>query len=464
MGYENYNPFPLGATNIDFITGIPNAYFEPNRTMQLRSAVVNVSDSVGNLLFYSNGAWIANRKNQLMVNGDSLNPSYYTTSFYNIGLRLIGSHIAVKAPGNDSLYYLFHQTDDFNTAVHDDKCYYSIIDMHADSGYGAVIEKNHIFLNDSTTASMTACKHANGRDWWVLIPRLNSSLYYIYLLSPLGLNYSTAQSIGNVRHGNGQGVFSRDGTLYCTYDTFNDLEVFDFDRCTGLFSNSRFVAINDSMFGFGGQISPNGRFIYASSGKRVYQFDVNNLQNYQTVAVWDSFYSPGPPFATLFLTQELMQDNKIYINTGNSTDYLHVINYPDSLGLKCDLQQHSFHLPTLNSSSTPFYPNYSLGPVVGSICDSLSVGILNTTIKSAALRINPNPCKENVWINYHFPNNKDGWLEIYNSLGKLIIKQRLYWSTTQLLLHVNDLSGGIYFMHVYDDSRMYMSTGKLVKE
>ena len=159
-----------------------------------------------------------------------------------------------------------------------------------------------------------------------------------------------------------------------------------------------------------------------------------------------------------------MQDNKIYINTGNGTDYLHVINYPDSLGLACNLVQHNIHLPTYNVSSTPFYPNYSLGPVVGSVCDSLTVGILNTTIKSAELRINPNPCKENVWINYHFPNNKDGWLEIYNSLGKLIIKRRLYWSTTQLLLHVNDLSAGIYFVHVYDDSRMYMSTGKLVKE
>ena len=36
MGYENYNPLPLGGTNVNYITGTPNVYFEPNRTMQIR--------------------------------------------------------------------------------------------------------------------------------------------------------------------------------------------------------------------------------------------------------------------------------------------------------------------------------------------------------------------------------------------------------------------------------------------
>ncbi len=464
MGYQNYNPLPWGATNIDFLSNFPNVYFEPNRVMEIQITSVSVADSIGNLLFYSNGAWIANRKNQLMVNGDSLNPSYYTTISYQTGLRLIGSHIAVKMPSNDSLYYLIHQTDDFANATHDDKCYYSIINMKADSGYGAVIEKNHVFLVDSMANCMSICKHGNGRDWWIIIPQLNHSNYYIYLLTPYGLTLSTIQNIGIRSISIGPGIFSRDGSLYASYDTYTDLEVFDFDRCTGSFSNARHVAINDSMFGGGNEISPNNRFIYASSGKRVYQFDVNNLQNYKTVAEWDSFYSPSPPFATLFLTQELMQDNKIYINTGNSTQYLHVINYPDSLGLACDLQQHSLQLPTYNSSSTPYFPNYSLGPVVGSICDSLSVGIKDNNVQSAELRLNPNPCHDNVWVNYLFPNNKDGWLEIYNSIGKLIIKRRMYWSSTQLLLYTSELSSGIFFVKLYDDSKMYISSGKLVKD
>ena len=464
MGYENYAPLPWGATNIDFISGSPSIYFEPNRAMELQVTVVNVTDSSGSLLFYTNGAWIANRNNQMMANGDSINPSSFTNNYYQQGMRLVGSHIALKAPGNDSLYYLIHQTIDNPSAFRGYKCYYSIINMNLDSSKGEVVDKNHIFLVDTIRPQMAVTKHANGRDWWIVIPKADKSSYYIYILTPSGLFYNSKQTIGTRTISAGQAVFSRDGSLYASYDTYTDLEVFDFDRCSGIFSNPRHVAINDSMVGFGVSISPNNRFIYASSVKYVYQFDVLNLQNYLTVATWDSFYSPGPPFATLFLTQELMQDNKIYINTGNSTDYLHVIEYPDSLGIACQVNQHSLHLPTYNASSTPYYPNYFLGPVVGSVCDSLTVGISENAVKSAELKIKPNPCHDDVWINYHFPNNKDGWLEIYNSIGKLVDKRRLYWSTTQLLLHLNNLQAGMYIVKVKDDSGMYVSTGKLIKE
>ena len=158
-----------------------------------------------------------------------------------------------------------------------------------------------------------------------------------------------------------------------------------------------------------------------------------------------------------------MQDNKIYINTGNGTDYLHVIYYPDSLGIACQVHQHGLQIPTFNAGSTPYYPNYSLGPVVGSICDSLSVGIKDNNVRSAELRLNPNPCHDNVWINYHFPNNKDGWLEIYNSIGKLVVKRRMYWSSTQLLLYTSELSSGIFFVKIYDDSKFFISSSKLIK-
>jgi hypothetical protein len=310
---------------------------------------------------------------------------------------------------------------------------------------------------------MSACKHANGIDWWIIIPESYSPGYYIYILTPDGLQFITKQTIGTrwFLFG-GQSTFSRDGSLYAKYDSRNDLEVFDFDRCSGLFSNARQVAIYDTMNSTGVAIAPNNRFIYGSSGLYLYQFDLQNLQNYQTFA-WDSFRDPHNNFPTLFYTQELMPDNKIYINTGNSTAYLHVINNPDSLGASCQLTQHSFVLPTLNFQSTPYYPNVFLGPVVGSICDSLSVGLPHNIVQSAGLRLNPNPASNQVWVNYQFPNNRDGWLEIYDPLGKLILKRRLYWSTTQLLVYLNEIkSNGIYVAKVFDDSGMFLSTEKLV--
>lgn len=353
MGYQNYNPLPMGGTNIDFFTGTANAYFEPNRTMEFSASVVNVTDSLGQLLFYSNGAWIANRNNVQMMNGDSLNPSANTNANYEYGLNLINSHLAIKMPGNDSLYYLFHQTLDHIFPYWPDKCYFSVINMNGDNGYGEVIQKNTVFINDTLATQMSACKHANGRDWWIIIPEAFSPGYYIYLLNPSGLQFVAKQIIGTrwFLFG-GQSTFSRDGSLYAMYDSRNDLEVLDFDRCSGLFSNARQVAIYDSMNSTGVAISPNNRFVYGSSGLYLYQFDLQNLQNYQTFT-WDSFRTPTFNLPTLFFTQELMPDNRIYINTGNGTEFLHVINCPDSLGSACQFYQHSFVLPTINFRSTP---------------------------------------------------------------------------------------------------------------
>lgn len=463
MGYENYNPLPMGGTNIDFYTGQANAYFEPNRIMEFCATVLNVTDSSGQLLYYSNGAWIANKNHQHMINGDSLNPCSNTYNNYYYGLKFLNCIFSIPMPNNNSFHYIFHQELDDNF-LGSFKSYYSIIDLNADNGNGAVILKNNAFLLDTLAFEMTACKHANGRDWWIILPESHHPNYYIYLLSPYGVQYSNKQTIGIGQHtANIQATFSRDGSLWAVYSSKFGLEVFDFDRCNGVFSNPRQLVINDSMLSTGVSISPNNRFIYGSSSKYLYQFDLQNLQNYQTIAVWDSFYDSYPSMSTLFYTQELMPDNKVYINTGNSTRYLHVIDYPDSLGTACHVRQHGYQIPTWNFQSTPYYPNVFLGPVVGSICDSLSVGLSENSIQSANLHLSPNPATNQVWVNYHFPNNKDGWLELYNNVGQLVLKQRLYWSTTQQLIYLDELtSSGVYVARVYDDAYKYVDSKKLI--
>jgi hypothetical protein len=61
--------------------------------MEFKGTVVNVTDSLGQLLFYSNGAWIANRNHQQMLNGDSLNPSFYTNNNYVRGIDMQSQYL-----------------------------------------------------------------------------------------------------------------------------------------------------------------------------------------------------------------------------------------------------------------------------------------------------------------------------------------------------------------------------------
>ena len=51
---------------------------------------------------------------------------------------------------------------------------------------------------------------------------------------------------------------------------------------------------------------------------------------------------------------------------------LHTIEEPDFLGIDCNVNQHSIKLPVLHQS-LPNFPNYRLGPIDGSSCDTLDL-------------------------------------------------------------------------------------------
>ena len=42
---------------------------------------------------------------------------------------------------------------------------------------------------------VAAVKHANGRDWWVLVPESHSNRYYTMLLDPTGLSLVDTQAV-----------------------------------------------------------------------------------------------------------------------------------------------------------------------------------------------------------------------------------------------------------------------------
>jgi PKD repeat protein len=73
----------------------------------------------------------------------------------------------------------------------------------------------------------------------------------------------------------------------------------------------------------------------------------------------------------LFIWRNWLQTGKSTSTVINGVAYLHVINEPDSLGLACEVCQHCVELPSVNSFSMPNFPNYRLGHLEGSPCDTL---------------------------------------------------------------------------------------------
>jgi len=450
MGYASFAGLPFGGIDMDFISGTPVITYV-TRSMEMSRAVSNISDANGNILFYTNGVYIADATGDTMLNGSGLNPSVYT-SWYPDGLPPPQMNMIIPDPGQSNIYHLFHCTlDDPPGSLTTRFLYRSIIDMNANGGLGSVIIKNQVVLNDSLNGGrITACKHANGRDWWIMVHKVNTNIYHKFLLTPYGLSGPFSQSIGSIRFVDlGQAAYSFSGEYFAWYSVVDDLDIFNFDRCTGLLSNPAHIAINDSATGVGVSFSPNSQFLYVSSTKYVYQFDVTaaNIPATQTtVAVWDGFYSPNPPLATLFNVQQLAPDGKIYIATGNSTLHLHVINQPDSAGLACDLVQHGIPLPAFNYNSLPNHPNYFLGALPGSPCDTLT-SLNDDQAFDFKFGAYPNPNSGVFNIGYQLPQNTSGILEIYDVNGSLIWSRPLpAWSTFQKIVLSDKITSGIYLI------------------
>ena len=91
------------------------------------------------------------------------------------------------------------------------------------------------------------------------------------------------------------------------------------------------------------------------------------------MARFDGFFDQSSYFTSRFFLAQLAPDGKIYINANNGIHQLTVIHYPDKGGDACMVEQHGLALPTLNAFSMPNFPNYRLGPLDGSPCDTLGL-------------------------------------------------------------------------------------------
>ncbi len=384
LGYNSMSDAKSETILLDFTTSPPAVTNHP-LWLDFASTNVTMSDSAGGFIFYSNGCQIRNKLDQPMPNGDSLNWGEIAQAYCDFGYPLPSGVIALPAPGNDHEYYLIHQREelDNDVGVRIPDLLWTKVDMDLNSGKGAVTAKNQALYNAYFFDSAMATRHANGRDWWVLVPDWAEARYYSFLLTPWGFRDTVVQEIGQkppfpeeMDYG-GQNTFSPDGSHYVDQDGRNGVRLFDFDRCTGLLSNFRHYGFSpETVYGLGAAFSPDSRFLYVCSRNHVFQFDLweggDLAAAVDTVATYDGFLSP-PPFPTSFYMMQLGPDGKIYITHQTGAKHIHYIEYPNRKGTACGVRQHSIGLPQYKGPEWFDYPFYRLGPLDGSACDSLGL-------------------------------------------------------------------------------------------
>ncbi|MCB0809975.1 MAG: hypothetical protein KDB96_11910 [Flavobacteriales bacterium] len=195
-GKDGWAPIPFGGSTIDFYTGAVNVFYD-NRPIELYHTAANISDAIGNLLFYTNGVVVGNALGDTMQNGMGLNPSIYTNNWYPDGLLLFQANLIIPDPGNSTQNYLFHNTIDSLQNLTAKYLYISKIDMTMDGGHGAVTTKNQVIHSGTLqNGHLTAVKHGNGRDWWVYAYDYVSNEFLRWLVEPAGIAGPFAQQVG----------------------------------------------------------------------------------------------------------------------------------------------------------------------------------------------------------------------------------------------------------------------------
>jgi len=382
MGYLAKSKVPKeNFFEIDFNTDPPNARFV-DRVLQISRTSASYCNDEGRLLAYSNGIHIADSTYQIMEGGDSISfNSFLKFAKYMMegGFELNRRNIFLPI-SEQKVYYLQQLITIENnilTYFRDLLCAEISFDQ---MGPGQVVSNNQIQVTgDFESSSMNACRHANGRDWWILLKKTKSGQFYSCLLDPDGLKlaYEYEYTIPNFLSYAGGFIFSPNGKKCIKLGDTYGAVLFDFDRQTGVLSDmidlkTEFKPISYSDAAF----SSNNRFLYTFNNGFVLQYD---LINPDSVAFWESRdtiakYDPIRFPYTNFVQGNLAPDGKIYIAASSGWDTLSVINYPDRKGKACGFDYDGFALPTYNESGCmPNFPQYRMGPIDGSESDSLGI-------------------------------------------------------------------------------------------
>ncbi|MBK7682475.1 MAG: T9SS type A sorting domain-containing protein [Bacteroidia bacterium] len=454
------------------------------------TASISIADLNNNLLFYgsstnataynssySNRGKLINRNHIKMVNGDSL----FCRGWYHDILIVPKSVL-------DSTFYVFVA----GVSGPPYGLYYSLVDLKLQNGLGEVTQKNIQIDPSPMYDGLMAVKHGNGKNWWLVtrhfdnVSQSYNNEFYVYLVDSLGISAMPVQTVGTMRNSNGGEIsFNSDGTKIAVSDLGNLIELYDFDRCTGMISSPLNIELPSTTGPFkyyaSACFSPNNRFLYVLSilaidEAYIYQYDLQapNIAASKTQigAIMDS--------ASVAM-MKLAPDGKIYIGAwanlpGSGYPYtqgyynvvnsnLTVINYPDSLGASSDFQLFSFSLGGHRTyRGLPHNPNYEMGAWVGSPCDTLTVGLTENEKNDVFFQAWYNSEWNMIHVNAAKLKGKSGVLSLFDVEGRVVVERKVdmisggYFTSE---INMNGIVSGVYIVSLTTEKDQVQ--GKVLK-
>ncbi len=439
------------------------------------SPIAIMADKEGELLFYTNGCYIANAVGDTVEGSVPLNyagdPHFEEDCAAPLddGYQIAWSTVALPLAPDEGKYAVLHKDKKSNFPNHQNPLfawnqYVTFLDMFANGGAGKVTQQRVVVSDTIAYSDVTACRHANGKDWWFMTMREDTNLFYKFLLKKDTVLGPFTQEIGDAWDTTKdvcQAVFSPNGTQYARVNWCNGVMLYDFDRSTGMLSNYRnygkgCAANSDSVKLCGVGFSPNSRYLYVSGWLKMYQFDTqvpDLASSQQLIGVYDG-YRDTVGAATLVPQQFFVMMNgpdcKIYIGSPNQGQVFHIIHQPNLPAPFCDFEQHALKLATLRAFNMPNFAHYRLGSAMP-VCDStLSVvsAIWGLPQHKTTPHLFPNPTSGQVSLDIDLLQHRSGLFQVFNMSGRAVHTELLNNRQLSYQLDLSSLPVGMYFYGV----------------
>ncbi len=332
--------------SLDFSTGTPvktttaytnnsihGEYAYSGQPLPFIGSTISLSDSLGSLLFYSNGVSVWNSSHKKITS-----TSIFGTADINAGTGIC----YVPFPGHPNKYFIVGAYPNLNGNPSGIR--YVLVDVAANT-VSAYQEFQNTLLPNRFSEHLTVVPHCNGSDYWIIVKGYgmdSDNNFYCLLVNSTGINNSQVPVVskgfshpgysggGNELKANRAGdklvLSSPHG-----YINIEEAVLYDFDSRTGMITNEKVVSnVNGySNIQSGTAFSPSGEYFYIMRSSNfvtngapywLFQYRVNDLS--YTIIPTKGFY-----FGSAF---QIGPDNKLYIT--NTGVYLARLTNPDDFG------------------------------------------------------------------------------------------------------------------------------------
>jgi hypothetical protein len=454
-----------------------------------------ISNNTDNLLFYSGAHTLWSNKFNIMRNAPDTTP--FPMFHYN-GAQ---NHLILPVLSDTGLFKCYIAQEASNSIflpVYLKAFWVSPWHINLwQPDTGKVLSVDTLFYagtnGDSTSTSISAVKHGNGRDYWLVYHPTLTDTFMTWLQDANGdLTGPFYQKIGPIHPFHALDfmrlTFNNDGTKMALLMWFN-IWIYDFDRCTGLLSNPVVIdtctncwtefAIDFTYAStqyLHGCFSPNGKMYYVSRADSLIQFDLTDFPNsINRTVIWYSQLNYEDPNFWGICDIELGPDRKIYVGTSSHAQdytsqwgpidsgcsYLGVIEYPNVAGMGCSFNRLGLFLNGYLSSQTlPTIVDYDMGPLIGSPCDTLITTGLFELNPTPQITLAPNPAQTEATLTWS--GVREGAFVLRDMLGRTLLQQELNASSGSINLNLAEYPKGIYLWQV--QSNVHAQNGKLVVE